>query len=85
MSTKETGAAGAVEMSADRKLCHMAHLQTGDGRVSAWCFKRPRAINLRVARWTIRWSAVTCRKCLRKGPIPKFTRNISPEEQGGER
>ena len=33
--------------------------------VSALCFTRPRAINLRVATWTIRPEAVTCPKCLK--------------------
>lgn len=35
-----------------------------DSGVSALCFKRPRAINLRVASWSNRVEAVTCKKCL---------------------
>jgi len=41
--------------------------------VSALCFPKPRAIDLKRAAWTIRASAVTCEKCLKilkeRGPI----------------
>lgn len=47
----------------DRKVYHMAAKIRPDGAVSALCYKRPRAINLRVATWTIRPEAVTCPKC----------------------
>ena len=50
----------------DRRKYHMAAHFLDDGSVSALCFRRPRAINLRRALWTIRKSAVTCPKCLRK-------------------
>lgn len=35
------------------------------GRVSALCFRRPKPIDLRVATWTNRDEAVTCRRCLK--------------------
>ena len=35
------------------------------GAVSALCFKKPRAIDLKIASWTIRDEAVTCKQCLR--------------------
>lgn len=47
------------------KTYHLATAVRGDGRASALCYKRPRAINLRVCLWTTDPSAVTCRKCLR--------------------
>lgn len=43
---------------------HFAHLIRPDGGISALCFLRPRAINLKKASWTNRSSAVTCGKCL---------------------
>ncbi len=49
----------------DEKKYHMADLVRDGGKVSALCFKRPRAINLNVALWTNRTEAVTCKKCLR--------------------
>ena len=49
----------------DQKTYHMADVVRKDGAVSALCFKKPRAINLDVALWTIRPEAVTCAKCLR--------------------
>ncbi len=49
----------------DDKKYHMAELVRDGGKVSALCFKRPRAIDLDVALWTIRTEAVTCEKCLR--------------------
>ena len=49
----------------DQKKYHMADRFSTDGKVSALCFAKPRAINLKVALWTIRPAAVTCAKCLR--------------------
>lgn len=49
----------------DKKKYHFAAKMSRDGQVSALCFKRPRAINLDVALWTITPEAVTCTKCLR--------------------
>jgi hypothetical protein len=48
----------------DRKKYHMADGFNDRGGVSALCFGSPRAINLKVASWTIRPEAVTCKKCL---------------------
>ncbi len=55
------------------KKYHMADLVTIDGKVTALCFRRPRAINLGHALWTLDRGAVTCRKCLEKldGPPPQ--------------
>jgi len=47
------------------KKYHMADKIGLSGEVSAICFKKPRAINLKVATWTLRSEAVTCEKCLR--------------------
>jgi len=47
------------------KIVHRAAHVTSDGRVSAICYKKPRAIDLSVASWTIRDEAVTCPKCKR--------------------
>lgn len=49
-----------------QKIFHRAAMIAADGRVSALCFKRPQAINLRRALWTTTDSAVTCPKCLRR-------------------
>jgi hypothetical protein len=50
----------------DKANYHMAGLVATDGRVSALCYKRPKAINLsRGQSWTIRPEAVTCPKCLK--------------------
>jgi len=46
------------------KPIHRAHLTAPDGRASAKCFVRPRAIDLSRATWTIRDEDVTCKKCL---------------------
>ena len=48
-----------------KKPYHKAAFVGVDGKVSALCFRRPRAINLGQALWTNRDEAVTCRKCLR--------------------
>lgn len=45
------------------KICHLAKHFRSDGKVSALCAKKPRAINLKVALWTNREEAVTCGKC----------------------
>ena len=48
------------------KTYHKADKIAPDGRVSALCFKRPRAIDLKRATWTINDDAVTCGKCIAK-------------------
>lgn len=45
------------------KLTHMAKYVSNDGRMSALCFKNPRAINLKVASWTLEQERVNCWKC----------------------
>ena len=45
------------------KVYHYAAHFRDDGAVSALCFEKPKAINLKVACWTIREDAVTCQKC----------------------
>jgi|GEM_PF-3816985 len=47
------------------KTIHMADKINQDGGVSALCFTTLRPINLKLATWTNRPVAVTCRKCLR--------------------
>ena len=49
----------------DEKVVHMAHQIRGDGAVKALCFRGNRPINMRVASWTNRAEAVTCKKCTR--------------------
>ena len=46
------------------KRYHMAAKINSEGGVSALCFARPRAIDLRRATWTLRLEAVTCPKCM---------------------
>jgi len=46
------------------KIIHRGLLLDKKGNVSALCFKRPKAISLKKASWTIRNEAVTCKKCL---------------------
>ena len=61
----------------DHKKYHMADLIM-PGYVSALCFAKPRAINLKVALWTIVPEAVTCKKCLRLMGLPRgWTRKES--------
>lgn len=48
----------------DHKIFHFAALIRRDGAVSPLCAPKPRAINLKVATWTISEDAVTCSKCL---------------------
>jgi len=50
----------------DNKKYHLASLVGKDGKVSALCFDKPQAINLKRAKWTTDRGAVTCRKCLRR-------------------
>lgn len=45
------------------KIVHKADRVSISGRVSALCFKKPRAINLKLASWTNRDDAVTCKAC----------------------
>lgn len=47
------------------KIYHMASKINQNGGVSALCFKKLKPINLSVASWTNRRTAVTCPKCLR--------------------
>lgn len=48
------------------KPVHRAKLISQDGsKVSPLCAKRPHAINLKVATWTIVDSQVTCPRCLK--------------------
>ena len=45
------------------RVYHRAHLISARG-VSALCFAKRRAIDMKRATWTNRDEAVTCRKCL---------------------
>lgn len=45
------------------KVMHKADRVSISGKVSALCFKKPRAINLKLASWTNRDEAVTCKAC----------------------
>ena len=47
-----------------QKVYHRAALISDNG-VSALCYKRPRAINLKTHLWTTTDYAVTCKKCLK--------------------
>lgn len=47
-----------------RDVTHLATLIRADGDVSALCFKKPQAINLKRSRWTLAEAQVTCRACL---------------------
>lgn len=48
------------------KVYHFAALISEDGGVSALCYSRPRAINLKAGQsWTLRKEAVTCKRCLK--------------------
>jgi len=46
------------------KLYHRGSLIDNKGNVSALCYAKPKAINLKQALWTNRDEAVTCPKCL---------------------
>jgi hypothetical protein len=45
------------------KVYHLAAKISVNGDVSAFCFAKPRAINLALASWTIIAGAVTCPRC----------------------
>lgn len=47
-----------------QKLVHRAGKIRPDGAVSARCFKRPRAIDMKRASWTTTAAGVTCPNCL---------------------
>lgn len=47
-----------------KKLVHRAKHVNAGGQVSALCFKRRHAIDLKRASWTIDDYAVTCRRCI---------------------
>lgn len=51
------------------KTIHKAKHVNNNGDVSPLCADKPRAINLKVASWTLRWEAVTCKKCLERKPL----------------
>ncbi len=61
------------------KIVHRASLIRADGGVSALCYRRPRAIRLGVASWTLIDSAVTCPKCRSCCPPPD-----DPDEEAEE-
>ncbi len=44
---------------------HKAKLISEQGNVSALCFKRPRQIDLKIATWSYRIEAITCKRCLK--------------------
>jgi hypothetical protein len=48
-----------------KRVFHLARMIDGRGEVSALCFSRPRAINLRRASWVLSPNRVTCPKCKR--------------------
>jgi hypothetical protein len=52
----------------DDKVYHKAALMKPQGQVSPVCAKKPRALNLNRELWTLRWEAVTCKKCLALKP-----------------
>lgn len=45
---------------------HMAHKVAPDGNISALCFRKPKAIDMQKASWTLAPEAVTCPKCRKK-------------------
>lgn len=46
------------------KPCHKAELGRGDGKISPLCAKKPRALNLGIATWTLVNKFVTCPRCI---------------------
>lgn len=54
----------------DRKPIHLAKHMAPDGGVSPLCAKTPRALNLKVATWTLDRNAVTCPRCKKLLPAP---------------
>ena len=59
------------------KLVHRAAMLDEFGNASALCFAKPRAINLRIASWTIRDEAVTCEKC-KRAMASRATAEVQP-------
>lgn len=55
----------AAERAMKPRKYHRAKSVRDDGAVSALCFSRARAIDLRKASWTIVDVQVTCKDCLR--------------------
>lgn len=47
------------------KRYHLARFVNAKGGVSPWCAKRPRAINLSKALWTICVEDANCKACLK--------------------
>lgn len=62
----------AEEQIAKPKIVHMAAKIAPDGRVSALCYPKPRAINLKRATWSHFARFVTCPRC--KGGLKAFLR-----------
>jgi hypothetical protein len=48
----------------DRKIVHLAKLISNKGDISPACAKKPRKLNLKLSKWSLRKNAVTCTKCL---------------------
>jgi hypothetical protein len=67
------------------KIYHMAHKINQDGGVSALCFKKLKPINLAVASWTYRRTAVTCPKCQRILAGMAYEQHPSPIDPLGGR
>lgn len=47
------------------RVVHMASKMSSKGGVSPLCAPSPRAINLKVASWTLTRNFVTCKHCLK--------------------
>lgn len=72
----------------DRKVYHLAAKVSTAGEVSALCYKRPHAINLKKGQsWVTDASRVTCPKCKRlakdRGIANSFVRPTHPDALGG--
>lgn len=64
---------------------HYAAKMRNDGAVSALCFAKPRAIDLKRATWTNRKVAVTCKKCLaRIATTTAELERLRAQKGGGE-
>lgn len=61
----------------DKKPVHRAAMVNQAGGMSALCFAKPRAINLRIASWTICDEAVTCEKC-KRAMASRATAEVQP-------
>lgn len=48
------------------RVYHMAALVSDKGDISPVCAKTVRKLNLAKELWTLRWEAVTCKKCLKR-------------------